>query len=152
MTTPHPTLLLRDFDQYNRYAKMPSIGAEMQTIDFVEGQLSSDCKCQGSFWMDSRSFFALARIDGKLIARIGDAVFELSNDITIRVQEKAPDRTIVVLRDGVSWLSMPYEVGVEDAFSSDETPFVEDEDFDFGLLLANISQSEERKRIMLAQP
>jgi hypothetical protein len=102
--------------------------------------------------MDSRSFFALARIDGKLIARIGDAVFELSNDITIRVQEKAPDRTIVVLRDGVSWLSMPYEVGVEDAFSSDETPFVEDEDFDFGLLLANISQSEERKRIMLAQP
>jgi len=152
MTTPHTMLVLRDFDHYNRYAKMPSLSSEMQSVDFFEGQLPSDCRCKGSFWMHGCSFFALARIDGRLLVRIGDAVFELSKDLAIRVEGKAPHRKIVILRDGVSCLSVPYEVSVQEILSSDETPFAEDEDFDFGLFLANISQSEERKRIMLEQP
>lgn len=152
MITSHTTLFLRDFDHYNRYAKLPNFQSEMQSIDFVEGQLPSNCRCQGSFWTHDGSFFALARIEGSLFARIGDDVFELSKNVSIHVRGKAPNRIIEVLRDGILCLSVPYEVSADEVFTPDETPFAEDEDFDFGLLLANISQSEERKKIMLEQP
>jgi len=33
----------------------------------------------------------------------------------------------------------------------DPTPFIEDEDFDFGLFVRNISRSSERRKVLLGQ-
>ena len=149
MTQPHPVLFLRDFDSYNRCAIMPDFGSKIEMLDFAQGRPSADCR--GSFWIQGQTFFAFACIDGKLYVRIGDVVFELSENVTIDTHGTPPNRTLVVVRDGVPYLSMPYLLGGEGGGSSDETPFVEDEDFDFGLLLSNISHSEERKKIILEQ-
>ena len=152
MTTLNPILLLRNFENYNSYADMPNLRSEMQAVDFVQVQLPIDRKCDGIFWIQNGSFFALARVDGGLFARLGDCVFELSKDLTICIHGKAPDRTMVVMREDIPCLSVPYIINVDHVLSPDDTPFIEDEDFDFGLLLANISHSEERKKIMLEQP
>ncbi|MFM8572752.1 MAG: hypothetical protein ACKOAU_14255 [Pirellula sp.] len=152
MTNSPNVLFLRDFDNYNRFARVPNLTTEIGSLEFVQGQLPMDRKSDGSFWIQGQSLFALARIDGGLFIRVGDAVFGLSDGYTVDVQASGPNRVLRVMKGGVQYASVPYVVHSDATLSPDETPFVEDEDFDFGLLLSNISHSEERKRIMLEQP
>lgn len=45
--------------------------------------------------------------------------------------------------------SVRYSISDSPRFSEDPTAFVEDEDFDFGLFIANLTSSARRRRIAL---
>ncbi len=80
-----------------------------------------------------------------------DCKFDLDSSTVVEVDGPPLERELVVIRDGNVMFKTTYAVDVDDIIPNDPTPFVEDEDFDFGLFVSNISKSPGRKDVMLGR-
>jgi len=149
MNELHFPIYLQDFDCFGRYTKLESLSGEYEFVVASEGHLSNPVFPAGRFWFDGKTFFALIRYKGSLFVRIGQSVIELSDKITIKVTGASPDRVLTIIEDGHPIQSSMYSVKQNLTFENDPTPFVDDEDFDFGLFLANVSVSASKKKVLL---
>lgn len=103
----------------------------------------------GTFAVLSAVFLALYKLGQELFVRIGDQCIPLTNDVTVIVSGPANKRLLIVKKAGNEIANFNYVLDASKKFSSDPTPFIEDEDFDFGLFISNISTNDKRKRVLL---
>ena len=103
---------------------------------------------EGFFAFLSSTFVALYRVGGELFLWVGSEVVHMADDVYVSVGGRAENRVLSVQKGGQKIISFKYSLDLSDRISEDPTPFIDDEDFDFGLFVANISQSEERKKIL----
>lgn len=100
----------------------------------------------GFYSILSNTFCALFRAGNQLYVRIGDKKVELAGDVEISVSGPAETRVLSLKANGTG-LSHTYSLSSA-SIDGDVTPFVEDEDFDFGVFLSNIARNPERQAIL----
>jgi hypothetical protein len=84
--------------------------------------------------------------DGNLQLRIASNAVVLGSDITVELLSTGNSRELVVMKNGLPVFRKQYR-RTHFPIAWDPTPFVEEEDFDFGLFIANIAASPERQKI-----
>ena len=113
----------------------------------------------GQFDLLSNVFVALYKFGDDIFLRIGNDRFPLSDDVIAEVHgdrvtkrliaNKAKlDRTLIVKKAGQEIAHLNYIYDLWNQFPVDFTQ-VEDEDFDFGLWVSNMTKSPTRQRILL---
>ncbi|MBX3421510.1 MAG: hypothetical protein KF752_08140 [Pirellulaceae bacterium] len=147
MLNQHSLIYLQDWDQYDRIAQIDGKSGELQLLPMNDSSLS--LRTTGRFTDQVGAILAFFAADGVLFLRLNDFVCEFTDSVDIRLLGVSSDRRISVYRDGVELYSTACRVNVTDKFDDDLTAFVDDEDFDFGLFLMNVSKSPDRKAILL---
>ncbi|PPD48098.1 MAG: hypothetical protein CTY16_06195 [Methylobacter sp.] len=104
----------------------------------------------GMFSILSTIFVALYRYKQQLILRIGNKNIILTDDTFVSVSGNASNRLLIIKEFGKEIIRLNYELDISKQFPNDPTPFVGDEDFDFGLFVSNIANDDKRKKIFLA--
>ncbi len=94
----------------------------------------------------------LFRLDGVLYLQVEDERIRMA-DNTINVRSVTGHRVLRVLSNSRVVLELTYDAPIIDPpLSEDPTAFVEEEHFDFGLFLANLSRDRGRQARMYAGP
>lgn len=104
---------------------------------------------EGIFAILSAVFVALYKFGQGLFIRIGDQCIPLTDDVVVTVRGDVGKRLLTVEKAGKEIARFIYVLDSSKKFPDDPTPFIDDEDFDFGLFLSNISTSDKRKRVLL---
>jgi hypothetical protein len=139
-------ILLRSFDKYNRFADFdPQTG---QLRERSARSLGGPQRFQGFFTTLGGQRIALYRASDGIHVHCQDKDFELSRAHVDRRREgqqylldlSDANGSVVSVRYSPPALYPPLEM--------DPTAFVEEEDFDFGLLLSNISKDPVRQSRM----
>ena len=104
---------------------------------------------EGIFAILSDIFVALYKFGGGLFIRIGGQCIPLAEDVVVTVSGDVSKRLLTVEKSGKEITCFIYVLDSSKKILNDPTPFVDDEDFDFGLFVSNISTSDKRKRILL---
>lgn len=101
----------------------------------------------GFFSILSQVFCAIFRSGNQLHFRIGDKQFELTEGVEIAVNGALEKRFLSVRRRGSPEIEFEYSLS-SFAIDGDITPFLEDEDLDFGLFLSNIATDPNRQAVL----
>ena len=93
----------------------------------------------GSFSIVNEMMVSLYRVHGGLYFRVGDQVFQVTDDTTSTLETDGKNRRFRLLerenvRVDLTYLTPELEIPL----SIDPTPFVEEEDFDFLLFVHNV--------------
>lgn len=105
----------------------------------------------GNFSEVKHARLVLYPSDNRVIFRVNDAEFVLDGRTIIDVSKCQATRQMTIRRDGALVLEFKYELMRDNSIPNDPTPFVSDEDFDFGLLVSNISKSAARRDVLLGK-
>ena len=109
----------------------------------------------GSYSDQSAGTFMLYKLGDTIVFRVVgegfDCKFNLDSSTVVEVDGPPLERELVVIRNGNVMFKATYAVNVDAIIPNDPTPGVDDEDFDFGLFVRNISKSPERKDVMLGR-
>ena len=93
----------------------------------------------GSFSLINEMVVSLYRIHGILYFRIGDREFELTDDISSTVETDGNYRKFRLLNGENVLVDLTYLIPESEIpLSTDPTPFVEEEHFDFLLFVNNV--------------
>jgi hypothetical protein len=111
---------------------------------------SVPAKLDGFFSDFGTGWLALYKKDGKLIFASNGKAFILNDNTIVNVSGSTNQRQLDVVRSGEVIYSTSYLLDDTATFHGDLTSFIEDEDFDFGLFVSNISKSLDRKAIILS--
>lgn len=104
----------------------------------------------GTFDYIGGKLVLLFRLDGILYLQIEGHRMPM-NSHTIELQSMNGHRVLRVLSDDEVILELEYESPIIDPpLSEDPTPFIEEDHFDFGLFLANLSRDRNRQARMYA--
>ena len=94
----------------------------------------------------------LYRLDGVLYLEIDDDRIPMEGHV-VEVYAANEDRVLRVFGNSTVVFELTYSSPhLDPPLSDDLTAFVEEEDFDFGLFLANVSRDQERQSRMYAKP
>ncbi|MBW1903108.1 MAG: hypothetical protein JRJ20_15990 [Deltaproteobacteria bacterium] len=95
--------------------------------------------------------FILYRFNDSLYFRANDNDFILDSVTEVVVSGPWENRELKVFCDGKMIFETIYSPHGPKPISNDPTPFIEDEDFDFGIFVSNISKSPKRKDLLLGR-
>lgn len=105
----------------------------------------------GSFSEAKNTVFVLYRNDDRIVFRTNSDEFVLDGRTIVNVIGKGRRKRMCIEKNGVSILEFEYEIVRSDTIADDSTPFADDEDFDFGLFVSNISKSTKRRDVLLGE-
>lgn len=110
-------------------------------VRFIEGFFAT---------IDSHMVF-LYRYKGFLYLKINGNIFKLDKDVSIDLI-KGSVNTLIIRQNGLPIFNWTYRLPkVEPMTSFNPTPFIEEEDFDFGLFVCNVLNDSERKERIFKQ-
>jgi len=93
----------------------------------------------GSFSIVNEMMVSLYRVHGGLYFRVGDQVFQVTDDTTSTLETDGKNRRFRLLERENILVDLTYLTPeLEIPLSIDPTPFVEEEDFDFLLFVHNV--------------
>lgn len=110
---------------------------------------SAPKRLDGFFYEFAGGLLVLYNQDGNIFFVSNGNRFLLDDDTIVAVAGKPTDRKLEVIHKGKTIYSTTYLTDYESKIESDPTAFVDDEDFDFGLFVSNISKDPERKSILI---
>lgn len=142
-------LLLQSKDLFDEMAYFDPLTREIRSFRRSDSEENIPMKTDGVFsWVDGH-FMTLFRYAGKPMFFVDEYEIELTDDTIVDVRGPFTSRTLTIKRSGSELLKLNYSLSQgKGTVPSDTTPFVEDEDFDFGLFVHNISRSVERKALI----
>jgi hypothetical protein len=140
---------LQSNEKYNVLAKYDHADGSYALVYKTDLANKSAPNTDGIFSFLSSVFVAIYKYDQQLFLRIGGKSIPLTNDTVVTVGGDVNNRVLTIGTGGSCIVSLNYKLDKKDEFINDPTPFIENEDFDFGIFLTNISMSDERKRVLL---
>jgi hypothetical protein len=102
----------------------------------------------GSFEEMNEGIFMLYRFNGKIYFQVNDKIFLLDENTVIDVAGERPTKILKVLKNEMIEYETKY-TPTSFPIEGDLTPFIDEEDFDFGLFVSNISKNPKRKEVLL---
>lgn len=106
-------------------------------------------KINGFFDKLDGTLVAIYAFSGHLYLRIGEKSIKIINEISVSATGSAQNRRLTVSDDSGELASVTYAIESVSISETDPTPFMENEDFDFGLFVSNVVSNVERKRVVL---
>lgn len=98
----------------------------------------------GEYYEFPSGCFVFYECEGKLIFIANGNKFVLDDDTVIDVSGNKKNRILKVQKNGQIVYAASYENTIP-TFENDPTPFIEDEHFDFGLFMSNLSKDPARR-------
>ncbi len=141
---------LQSKDRFSRVAKLdPPTGGlaifERRDVKDLPKRLA------GSFSQIDGHLLALYSLRGELRFLADGVDFPLGSGTSVEWTARGSHRTLRVRREGHLAKEVLYSVTTDEQFENDPTPFVEDEDFDFGLFVSRVSKCKKRQRVLLGR-
>ncbi len=140
---------LQSNDKYDALAEYDHIEGKFTIASRKTLGSKAPSKTDGSFAILSGVFVALYNFEQQLFLRVGNNTVLLADDIIVTVSGNANNRLLLVKKAGQEIVRLNYILDMSNQFPNDLTHSIEDEDFDFGLFISNISKNNKRKRILL---
>jgi hypothetical protein len=134
---------LRAKEHYDCIAKFDP-DSNILTKIYQEGFESNT---NGTFLEMKEGLFLLYRYNEKLYFQVNDKVFLLDENTVINVAGERPTKILKVLKNEMIEYETKY-TPTSSPIEDDLTPFVDEEDFDFGLFASNVSKNPKRKEII----
>ena len=135
--------LLAEFDAANEAFTTFSKKSEPERV--------SSRKVAGVFEYVGGRRLLLYRLSGVLYVQVDDERMRM-NDLSIELMRANNGRVLRLSADGGFMLELGYRlIDLDPALSDDSTAFVEEEDFDFGLFLANLASDQRRQDRMFTE-
>ena len=106
---------------------------------------------EGFFSEIDDGIFILYKNGDKLFFRVYNSNFMLDEQTIIEVSGPVYKRNLSVIKNGKVIFQTTYTLNEPLSISDDLTPFLESEDFDFGLFVSNISKNPKRKAVLLGK-
>ena len=140
-------LLLRSNRVFKDVVELdPSTGTFRQ----VAGEKNvATLKVNGFFEKLNGTFVALYASSGQLFLSVEKNVIKITEGVTATVTGGARNRLLKISDENGELASIAYAIDNSSRFVGDQTPFVENEDFDFGLFISNIVTSAVRRNVVL---
>jgi hypothetical protein len=138
-------ITLQSVEKYIQLAQYDHCTGNVRLISRGSLNASENINTSGIFSELSGVFVALYPFKEKLFLRIGERCMSC-DDIKVFVSGESLCRKLIVEKAGEK-ISVEYRVNLSKKFDNDPTPFVEDEHFDFGLLVSNILNSNQRRQV-----
>lgn len=137
-------MLVQSHTVFNEVAEFdPETGA----LEVFPRSIDERVEIRGHYAILSGVLVVLYRTGDGLNLRIGSTVLVGGELLSVTHARKVTDCRLSVTRSGVPPLEINYTVSLLDPpLALDPTPFVEDEDFDFGLFISNVLQSPTRRQ------
>jgi hypothetical protein len=140
---------LQSNDKYDDLARYDHRNGTFTIVSRKTLDVNEPISTNGFFAMLSNIFVALYNFEQQLFLRIGDKRIPLTDDTIALVSGDASNRQLVVDKTGKEIAHLSYILDDSNQFPDDPTPFIKDEDFDFGLFISNISKNGKRKKVLL---
>ena len=141
-------ILLRNNEQFNDIIVYDVDDRSWQRLDSERQKKVAPADISGFFTILSSEFCAIFRSGQEIVVCVGNVQLPLSHRVKINVTGNPEKRRLTISSDANVMVSHEYSLDVSNRFENDPTPFVDDEDFDFGLFMANIAGSQERQDVL----
>lgn len=92
---------------------------------------------------------AIYALSGRLVLKIGERTIDIVPEVTVSVMGDLNSRQLKVMDKKGEFATLTYAVSNAPKFENDPTSFMESEDFDFGLFVANVTGSADRMSVAL---
>jgi hypothetical protein len=139
---------LRNYEIYQDIVAFDLTDGTWQRVDSEMQNKLGPRDLSGFFALLSSNFCAIFRSGQEIMMCVGGVRIALSKDVKISVSGNRGQRRLVVSKKGEMVVAQAYSLD-NWKIKGDLTPFVEEEDFDFGLLIANIAGSPERQQVFI---
>ncbi len=103
----------------------------------------------GFFEIFSDMFFALYKYDNNLYFSINQKKYVLDASTIVNVEGNSKKRMLTIMKNDNELYRCNYELNTYQKFTEDYTPFIDNEDFDFGLFVSNVSKDIARKKVLM---
>lgn len=141
-----PVLTLQSKTAYSQLLRLSPLDGTFWQAFRSERDGEAGDKINGVFVMCDGVLAALYAFDGALVLRLGNETIPVVEGIRIKVERKPKSATMVVLREDRPVAALPYVVAEHLRVQDDPTPFVDEEDYDFGLYVKNLLSDVQRRR------
>ena len=142
---------LQSQDQFDALAVIdPETGKLAKFSQCALGD-SAPARTEGWFADLSGVVAAIYKKGDELFVRVGGTELPLAADVTAEVSGAASARVLVISKGGNAVVRCRYALDTSIRFPNDPTPQIEDEDFDFGLFICNVSKATERQMVLLGR-
>lgn len=140
-------LLLRSNRSFGKVVEFDPVNVGWREL--VTDNLSGNepRKANGFFDFLGGEFVAIFLLEGYVVVQVGGKSFPLDST-EILVEGGVSSRKLHIKATGQKPLVLSYSLVNEPKFKDDPTAFVDDEDFDFGLFIANIASSQSRQKVI----
>lgn len=144
--------LLQSHEKSDRVAEFDPSSGKLEEFSRSKDLQRASQDPVGSYGKVGTKTVILYREGGNLLLRIDGRDFDLAQH-TVRITRIGSTRRVRLLRCLSTVSEWEYQVPVlEPPLSHDPTPFIEEEDFDYGLFLENISRDIARQSRLYSGP
>lgn len=140
-------MLIQSHEQFDVVAEFDPESGRIQPHSRPDGLSPAGTDGWFATLGDSRVVFY--RQSGRLWLRLADRTFDLDGDASVDWRVEA-GMAVFAVADDDGQVVLRYSTGArsDPVTSDDPTPFVEDEDWDLGLFIANVMFDEERSDLV----
>lgn len=142
---------LQSNETYNEIAEYDHFSGSYLIKSRDSVSKSSLSNIDGTYAFLSNEFVAIYKFGTEMFVRIGTHSIQLIGDVKITVKGDPASRKLSVKKNKEELVTVNYALNNSNVYSHDPTPFIDDEDFDFGLFISNIASNESRKRVLLGK-
>jgi hypothetical protein len=143
-------LILQSKSEYSKLLELNSAdGTYRETQKNAVDGTFPKIKINGVFDFLNGALVALYACSGHIILRIGNTVIRLDKGVEVVVSGEKSNRFLRLNQNGIEVACLRYSIADAPIFVDDPTPFVANEDSDFGLFVANIASSADRRSVAL---
>jgi len=136
-----------NFVEVYRYDYKTKVIVKFTKSDLVDKTIEFD----GMLSKIGDNLFLLFKNNGSLIFIANENEILIDDDVLINVTGKPSDRVLTILKKGKFLFEVHYSLVDDKSIEGDLTPFAEEEDFDFGLFVSNISMDKRRQKVFLGK-
>lgn len=97
----------------------------------------------------NENFITIYAKSKALSLRVDNIDFSFNKGLKVEINKSNSDRILTVNMENTQKSIIQYSVNQSDQYVNDLTPFVDLEDFDFGLFIANIAINKYRQNILI---
>lgn len=137
---------LRSSSVYKKLADYDLSTKKYRIVSLDDLPDSVQIRISGSFEILSSTFLAFYSAKRQVFLHVGEECFPVTDDVIATVSGPSEKRVLTIQRSGKEIAKINYALDPSRVFENDPTPFIEPEDFDYGLFLANVTGNAERKK------
>jgi hypothetical protein len=139
-------MILQSHDRYNDIAIFDPESGAFAIYQKSASPLNVTRPIEGHFVEIHGDTVMFYRVQDQLHLRINELDFPLSESMFVHIQTGDTYNTLIILRDNNEIFAWKYHrPRITPPLELDPTPFVDEEDFDFGLYIQNVTIDQNRR-------
>ena len=141
-------ILLRDFIHYHSFLELEHGLGEFKKIEFKIGDINTPKHDNGLFYESYGNTLGIYGYNEKGYILVNTCTYQVESDIDIILEIEDKDRArLSLIKHEKIVENVIYRIN-EGKLENDPTPFLEEEDFNFGLFIKNIINYDERFNLL----